>query len=257
MVDLHSHFLPYIDDGAESLEETIEMLKAASRDGITHMIATPHYDRDLYQYEIEDVHKRFQEVIDVAKRENIAMELYLGNELMIKADLDKALSNKHCLSLAGSQYVLVEFPRLVYYENYLNMLYNINVKGYDIIIAHPERYEYVGSNINIVYDLVKHGYLMQIDAGSIIGKWGSDIKKTTIQLLRHNLVHFVGSDAHGHKKRRPELKAAYDEILKIIGKEKADELFIHNGLDVIKNKPINPEDPIRVKKKHWLFGRHR
>ena len=222
MIDIHCHLLPNTDDGSKSFEESLELLKNAFLDGIREIIVTPHYDVESpFHITKENNMKKLNELKELAK--DIDVSLYLGNEIYINKDILKDLDEDKIATMAGSKYILVEFPFLNYAEDYDDYLYDLKKAGYKIIIAHPERYEYVKKDIEFVSRWLNEGYLLQANATSF--KHHSD---TINALLEKRYISFIASD--GHNLNRPiKLKTAYDHVLNEYGKEYADKLFDNNA----------------------------
>lgn len=252
MIDIHSHILYGVDDGSESLDYTLNMLKIAKMEGITSIIATPHYIHGYNCYDTEQLKKRYEEVKQLVKEHHLGIDIYLGNELSIDYRLHKALKDGYAKTLAGSSYILVEFPLGEWSEYLEHVLFKLSVSGYKIIIAHVERYKKVVKNLNLVKDWIEKGYYIQVNAGSITGLQGSIIKEEVLTLIKHNMVHFVGTDCHSPNKRAPYLKEAYSAVSEWVGKDKADQLFNDYPMCILKNHNIPNSYPIGIKPRNIL-----
>ena len=140
MIDIHSHLIPKVDDGSQSLEESLSLLKQAEQDGITELITTPHFMKNgEFRTKALELVQRFSELKQAYKG---PIKLHLGNELYIHPDLPELLEKDEILTLAESDYILVEFPFRDYKDEYDEILYELALR-YRIIIAHPERYNFV------------------------------------------------------------------------------------------------------------------
>ena len=228
MFDIHSHLLPGIDDGSSSFEESLTMLKNAYDDGIRDIIITPHYERDGYFHSNKEANlKLLEELKERAK--DIAINLYLGNEIYINENIIDDLKEGKVSTLANSNYLLVEFPFTYYDDLYDGILYDLKKEGYKIIIAHPERYSYVKEHYDFCLRWLNEGYLLQCNTTSL-----RHHPHTMEYLLKNKWVSFIASD--GHNLNRPvKLKDAYNQILNEYGKEYADELFISNPRIIIES----------------------
>ena len=238
MVDLHSHIIPKIDDGSQSIETSILMLQEAKKAGFTDIFLTPHYIENYYDLDIQTRKEKFEELQKIAKEKNIDINLYLGSEIFINPEIDLLYSKKAILTLNNSRYMLIEIPMndtILYLDDVIE---NLTYMGIVPILAHPERYEYVQNDISVCERLIDKGVLFQMNYGSIIGVYGKDVKKTAIKLLKNNYIHFLGSDVHRKESIYTKIESAKKKIIKIIGKEKFDILTIENPNHIINNIEI-------------------
>lgn len=241
MIDIHSHILYGIDDGAKDLEFSLDLIE--NQPEVTDIIATPHYCRPDHYLSDPETNRGILKEIQKETKTN----LKLGNELFISADLDELLEKKEVLPLADSRYVLVEFPMNSYREEYNEWLYNITVSGYKVIIAHPERYGYVQEDYRFAQGWIEEGYLLQSNADSLKSKQ----KRTIIdRFLKNGWLHFIASDAH-NSFRNPKLKEAYEDISKNYSAEIAYLLMEDNPRAILENSSVN-EMP-RAKKRFWFL----
>lgn len=203
MIDIHMHILPEIDDGARSKEEAVAMAVMAQENGIRKIIATSH--GNWGELTADKYFRAFHGLQELLKEEKISVELYPGMEILMDGSVPDKLREGALLTLNGSRYVLVEFEfteEMWMMEEYLRML---EEDGYIPVIAHAERYFAVQKHIEEVYNWARRGYLIQVNKGSLLGVYGSRERDTAISLLRHNLVHVVGTDAHGIRGRTPRM----------------------------------------------------
>lgn len=226
MIDIHTHLLPAVDDGSQSFEESLELLRNAFNDGITDIILTSHYDTDSYYHkEKEELMPLINELKEKAK--DIGINLYSGNELYANRDIVNDLKTDKCFTLANSKYILIEFPFTYYEEIYDDILYDLKKEGYKIIIAHPERYSYVKEDVEFCLRWLNEGYELQCNSTSL-----KHHQKTMDKLLNRRWVKYMASD--GHNVRRPVLlKDAYNYIVSKYDKDYADELFYKNAKLII------------------------
>ena len=253
MIDLHSHVLPGLDDGAQDIDTSILMLDMAVKAGTTHIFATPHYIKDDLENNSGLVRNTINTVNEIIRLKGIDIKVMSGNEVFICPELPFLVSTGEVCTLNDSSYVLVELPMLDIPLYTKDVIFNLKLKGYTPIIAHPERNKKIYSNLNIVYDLVQCGALMQINSTSINGMFGSEIKKAAFELISHNLAHFVASDAHTLRGRSPKLSKCREQVAERFGKDIADMLFVENGRSVIENKQIIIREPKRIKNKNNFF----
>ncbi|MGL5717463.1 MAG: tyrosine-protein phosphatase [Paraclostridium sp.] len=253
MIDIHCHILPGVDDGSTGLSESIEMAKIASSEGIKKIVNTSHYHFDFKYKKGNELKSILNEFNKVLKDENINIEVILGNELYYTEDLIGKLDELDFFTINDSRYLLIEFSPINLPKNLEDVVYEIRLKKYIPILAHVERYKDIQDNPNLIYDLIKEGALIQVNASSILGKNGKEAKEVSEILIRNDMVHFIGTDAHSSTKRRPLLKEAYMYIKDNYSEEKADLLFKTNAGLVIENLDINIEGPIKYKEKRGFL----
>lgn len=255
MIDIHSHILPDIDDGARTVEESMEIIKNASKNGVTDLIVTPHFILGS-DYDANNVTKR--KLVTKLKRciakEKLPINIYLGNEVFIENDMLK-LKKEHLIStLNNSRYLLFELPLNDNYIGVSDILFELGCKGYTGVIAHPERYAIVKKDPSIVLDFIEKGALVQCNIGSFFGHYGSKAKQAAFLLLKHHAISFIGSDIHhsysDYYDKLDELKKL---MRKYITEEEIEDLFVNNAQKIINNEII-PEPKVEPFKKN-IFGK--
>ena len=196
MIDIHSHLIPNVDDGAKSPEETIELIKEAREAGITDIILTPHYIINSYEQNAETLILLKDKLQQIINSENIKVNLHIGMEVYITDNLVEILKQNKILTLAGSKYLLMELP-LNTNVQYLDMvIFKLIENNIIPIIAHPERYKFVQEDPSKVRELIESGCLIQSNIGSILGIYGKKAKKTIKYLLKNDLINFIATDTH-------------------------------------------------------------
>ncbi|PKM96264.1 MAG: hypothetical protein CVU84_00685 [Firmicutes bacterium HGW-Firmicutes-1] len=231
MMDIHSHIIYGLDDGAKTIEDSELMINMAYNDGIRSMIATPHYNK-YYIYDIESMEKRFQEIVDKFKEDKSDLKFYLGNEAYLDEYLLEALVGGKCKTLGGSQYVLIELSYNSPLQMVKKMLFDIIISGYIPIIAHCERLIGTKDDLNKIIELKEMGCYMQINV-SILNKSKIWLKRWLLKRLKDHTISFVSSDAHNISNRRPILMDAYNMVSKKIGREIADNVFLSNPEKIV------------------------
>lgn len=247
-VDLHTHILPGIDDGAKDTGTSLEMLNIARGDGTGQIVLTPHYIHGSVNNTADIVRKRCIELAGTAAKEGIGLELYPGSEVFLGPEIPELVKEGVICTLNDSMYVLVEFPVMGIPEYTPEILYQLKLAGYVPIIAHPERYEAVAKNPSVLYDYILRGVLCQMNSTSLLGLYGKKVRETALILLRHNMIHFISSDAHTCRGRAPRLQKARDMVAAISGENTAEKLFETNGRAVIENRVIEAPEPAKVSK---------
>lgn len=237
-IDIHSHLLPGIDDGAKDFHTSMEMFRIAEKNGISQMILTPHYKPMHHNASPDGIAKLIEQLNTALMKEKIHMELYVGNELYYSSDIVSLLDEGKACSLANSSYVLVEFGPIDGYEHIRNGIYQMIAGGYRPVLAHAERYDCLRVKPERIRELVGMGCYIQLNAGSILGQSGFGIKRFAKQMLKKQLVHFVATDAHNAKKRAPHLLKCGKYINRKYGWAYARALLYGNPIHVIRNEDI-------------------
>lgn len=256
MIDIHSHILFGIDDGSKSIEESINILNKAIRNGYTDIILTPHY-RFEQNFVCNNLnkYKRFIELQKEVERLELPINLYLGNEITIDEDLFYYLNAEEAMPLNGTRYLLIELPFGNVFEGLDSAIDRLIAKGNIPIIAHPERYLYY-EGLSEFERLLKNGVLFQGNISSLYGKYGAKAKATLEEMLKKNMIHFMASDIHTESQtsydRVEDAKRRVEELTR--SKSIADDLFINNARRVINNEKVNVYTLLKKKYKFKLFG---
>ena len=253
MIDIHSHVVYDIDDGPSDIEMSLDILNSAKLKGVNALFLTSHYMEDGYKASGDRYVERFNAIRDYINREDLQVEIYPGNEVMIYPDMAKDLYDGKFMTLNNSRYVLVELPlteKVMYLEN---VLFEIVSKGYVPIIAHPERYVYFQDDVEYFKVLLSMGALLQINAGSIVGAYGSGAEKTAKYLLKNGMVQFIASDSHSPHRIFDCYPKITSKIKKIVGDENFNLLTVKNPNDVVNNVKINYECYRKPKRGRWLW----
>ncbi len=212
--DIHTHILPGVDDGARDLSVTIQMLKAAKSEGISHIVATPHFDagaRGAAKKELEDA---LEAARSAAKEIDPGMTISLGSEIMNSPGSVDALNEKRANVMAGTRYVLVEFMPSDTYTDIYNSMHNYIMNGYIPILAHMERYEALYKREDCLDELIQLGVYMQMNAASLMGGVLHKRAGYNKKLLKEGYVHFLGSDCHDASARPPLMESMVKKVPK-------------------------------------------
>lgn len=251
MIDLHCHIIPAIDDGSRNLEESKEMAKEAENSGFTHIFCTSHFMEEEYILKNKNqalLNKLREDLL----RESIDVNLYNGNEVYISKGIISWIKKNKFQTLNNSKYILMELPMAKKPSYTDEIVFQILLQGYTPIIAHPERYEFVQEDPNILIEFIKSGVLFQMNYGSIIGAYGKRVEKTATILLKSNMIHFFGTDTHRKNSIYTKMDKIILKIKKIIGEETFEKLSTLNPKTVAENKDLKITEPL-VHKKHFLF----
>ena len=237
-IDIHSHILPGVDDGSDSFETSMRMLRCAVDDGISGIILTPHNKPGHRQRHFSEMMSRVEGLRKMMSEGSINIDLYMGSELYYRNGLLEELENDMAGTMAGSRYVLVEFNPLEDYDYIRNGIYALLTGGYYPILAHAERYRNVCAGKSGIDDLIEMGCYIQVNAGSVMGKAGQKAKHFVRTMLKRRQVHFVATDAHDMEKRAPRLSDCAYFIQKKYGGNYSQQLFNENPLHVIRDEEI-------------------
>ncbi|UOQ45389.1 tyrosine protein phosphatase [Halobacillus salinarum] len=256
MIDIHSHILPGVDDGAQTTEDSLDMARAAVEDGIHTIIATPHHRNGKYDNYKTDILTRVKEFNQQLENHNIPLTVLPGQETRIQGDMIEGLEHNKILPInEDSGYVFVEFPSDHVPRYSKRLLFDIQVAGYKPVIVHPERNSTIIQHPNILFEMVEKGSLTQITAASLVGKFGKKIKRFTHQLIEANLTHLIASDAHNTTTRGFCMKDAFAELEENYGSSMV-YLFAENAGYLVNGEVVVSESPLEIKKKKFLgvFG---
>lgn len=238
MVDIHTHIIFNVDDGSDTIEESVALIKYAASQGVTDIILTPHFT-ERYMYNKEKINENYSKLVEVVEKENIELTLHLGNEIAIYGNMAEILESGIARRLANSKYILIEFPMAIDVNYVLDTIYEARLRGIVPIIAHPERCECFRRNAQLISMAVKEGALIQCNTGSIMGEYGNTAKGIVKRLLQENLIHFFATDTHRkNREGYTELKEVQKQVIKLVGEEKASQLFEYNPMKIIKNEDI-------------------
>ena len=224
MVDIHSHILPGVDDGSESLESSLALIANEIKNGVDKIILTPHYKSGTYDMPCVEIANRFESFKREVESRNLKVKLYLGQEIYVCDKFCDKLDSNDVLTINGTKYLLIEFNYFIE-ADLLKHVSNVIKSGYIPVIAHIERYSYL--DWNILYDLKMMGALIQINSSCFVKNKNKRLMNNAINAIKENCVDFIASDIH--EDRKTSIKKAYKKISKIFGKDKADELFTLNA----------------------------
>ncbi len=217
MIDIHNHLLYGIDDGSKSIEESIDVLKDLEQAGYTDIILTPHYITDSrYDSSRTNNLERLNILKEEVKRNNININLYLGNEIFIDDNIYGLLKDNIISSLNDTDYLLIELPLSGEFSGYLEIFKYLISKGYNVILAHPERYISFQDDFNKIYELENIGVYFQSNIDSLVGKYGPKAEEMIIRLLKENKLSFLATDIHSKKHDYNLWKVAKSRALRYV-----------------------------------------
>ncbi len=227
MFDIHSHILPFVDDGSSSVESSIALIKEEMANGVTDIILTPHFKKGIYEYGTEELKQEFEKFKEEVQNQGLKVNLYLGQEVYCDRDIYNRIKNGSVLTLSNTPYILLEFDYFTE-TDIADYVYNVSMLGYKPIIAHIERYSYL--DWNTIFDLKRMGALIQVNAFSITGDYGRNFQKKVIKAIKKGLIDFVASDIHSG--RDCVMHRAYKILSRHGGRHLADKLFALNAKSI-------------------------
>jgi len=258
LIDLHCHILPGIDDGAASLEKSLVMARQAVRDGIQTVVATPHHLNGLYQNALSDIVTRVNHLSQILEQEAIALKVVPGSEIHVCEGLSRSILKGEAATINGNnKYALLEFPVQSLPHGWEDELFKISLGNVVPVIAHPERLHAFQRNLELLYDLVAMGCMVQLTAMSITGELGEPAMVCSHALLKRRLAHVIATDAHSPEGRPLILSRGVMAAARVLGsREEAETMVTTHPEAIISGKPVEFPEPVRpTRKKWWPFFR--
>ncbi|MEM8533908.1 MAG: CpsB/CapC family capsule biosynthesis tyrosine phosphatase [Chloroflexota bacterium] len=249
MIDLHAHILYDLDDGASTLEESLEMARIAVADGIHTIAATPHSPASIASrhYSPALIVQRLDQLRAALQSAGIELHVVQGTEIAYDGGIVEQLRRGDLLTYGSSRAVLLELSSNRIPPTLENALFNLQVAGYRIVLAHPERIVEVQQDPNLLIPLIERGVCMQITASTLIGEQGRHLQHVCETLLSHAMVHIIASDTHSTSSRPPKLTAAREYAATLIGPAQAETFVTSIPMALLENQPLRLPQPKRVK----------
>ena len=256
MYDIHAHILPSVDDGAETIEDSLNMSKVAAASGTKVMLATPHRKDVTEGSSVTHIAELVDEINKLNQQDGTELELVLGMENHLDLELPQAIQNGSALPMNGTKFILVELP-LFGRPNWLeDTLFQIQLMGFRPVLAHPERIEAFQNDLGLLTLFVRQGMVSQVTAGSLLGYFGRKTRKFTKTLMRRRLVHILASDTHfAQGPRSPKLMPGVDVAARILGVETARAMVMDTPRKILEGVAV--EVPLPEEAEHgrrwWSF----
>lgn len=236
MIDMHNHILFGVDDGAKTIEKSIKLIKEEINKGVNHIIFTPHYKNKGLELDMEKVTLNFVILKELVENEKLNVKLYLGNEIYFGSNFYEVLEKEDFKTLAGSNYILIEFSVIDTPKNIVEMCYEARLKGYIPIIAHVERYSLLYEDTSLLKSLLNEGAHLQVNASTLVNRESKESNKFANFLLKNELVSFVASDVHDMDARGFYLDEAYKMVKRTCSNYYADKIFNLNQQKILSNE---------------------
>jgi len=255
MIDIHSHILPGLDDGAADIEESLAMARIAVNDGIHTVIATPHTLNGIYPNSRSQVLAATGELRAALAKEKIKLELFPGSEAHLNLGMMEKIFSGEAVALNDNQrYLLLEFPFHSIPPGAKQEIFQLQLKGITPILAHAERNYGFQQHFEKIYEFVNMGCLVQITAMSITGDLGREARLCALKMLECRLAHIIATDAHSAMHRPPVLTPGVKKAAKILGStEQAEEMVTARPAAILAGAKIVIPEPQQPVKKRWFF----
>lgn len=239
LIDIHTHLIPNVDDGADSIDETLRLARAAVKEGIEHIVLTPHHNRYWVTNEKAKVEKHFEEVEQAIQTANIPLTVSPSQEIRMNEEFSEELFAGNYLSLDGEgKYYLVEFSWNEFPSFARQYLQEMLDAGITPVIAHPERQRPFLEDPSLLRSLIEMGCISQVTATSIVGGYTEEIRQAAHEMMQENLIHVIASDAHDTVHRPFNLVNALEVLDSEYGTEYKNYL-IDNARKIFKGEPLN------------------
>lgn len=238
MIDVHTHILHNIDDGPRDISESINIIKLQIEEGVTDIVLTPHYNKGKFSASKESVQELYNQLNQELKKQNIKINLHLGQEITVGNNIFDIVNNNKILTMSNSKYILLELDKNNL-KDIDSLIYEIKLLGYIPILAHLERYTKLYKKKYLIDDIIEEGALIQVNAESILDKTNSKSSKFCKYLMTNKLVSFIASDCHNTIERVPNMSKCYRLVKSNYGKKYADEIFIDNPRKMLANKVLD------------------
>lgn len=262
MTDLHVHILPGVDDGSPNLSTSLEMAEMAAQSGVRILAVTPHANQtgiegveDGYvNYESEQLEEQFYRLEREINREHIPISLVRGMEIMSIGPLGKKIRERKLIPLHESYYYLIEVPFDMAPDGIKKRLLEFPAMGKIPVLAHPERYFCVQDTPELLYEFREMGAVLQINKGSVFGRFGEEAERTTRFLLENRLAGCVASDAHGADYRTTDMRPVRQFLEERYGEAYAQLSLKVNPRRILEDRQIFYEpSPERKRKRRWFL----
>ena len=239
IIDIHTHILPNIDDGADSNSEAIEMLKRAKKNGTKQIVLTPHFPNKIFENDIDNsiYNKIFNTFTNNPKVKEIGIKLYSGAEIFCTYQTIELIKKNQVITINNTKYVLIEFFENEHCSFIFECVEVLLKQGYMPIIAHIERYFYLQHNAQLIKELKNLGCIIQVNSNSLT--CGGIRERFADWIFSNSLAHIVASDAHNTFSRTPNLSLAYEELSHRYSFEYAKKLLEINPSNIILGNAIN------------------
>ena len=260
LVDLHAHLLPGLDDGPQTMQESLAMARLAGEDGTEIILATPHQRDVMLGSSIQNVQNLVAQLNEALEQEagpgGRPLRVLPGMENHIELNLPDWVEDGTALTINGTRFILCEPPYTAYPPYADEVLFRLQLMRFVPVIAHPERNTILAEDQKRLKAMVERGMLLQLSAGSFVGEYGPQVQRAAESLLRRGLVHAIGSDMHGTTgPRSPILSQAYRRVAELAGEEQASRLFDETPRMIIHGHEPRADTAAGAARSRWPLAR--
>lgn len=242
MIDIHTHILPGIDDGSPDLDTSLKMARIAYQEGITQMIATPHFISMEKEDSKEIILAKVKKLNNMFMQHGIDLKVYPGAEVFLTPDIPDRYVHGDIFTLADTgKYILIELPMMSFPGYTFDVIYKLNILNIRTIIAHPERNRVIARDTSRVSELIEAGALIQVNSLSFLGIFGKESKSTAQKLYEKGMINFIATDCHTAGGRSPKMAKLYD----IINKKDLKKFTEANSMCIITGEDLPLEEDVR------------
>ena len=260
MIDIHTHILPGMDDGAREMDEAVRICRAAALDGTTTMVATPHTMNGIYTNRADAVRAATEALSAALREQGVDVRVLPGADACMGTELLAGLKDGTVMTINDSgAFVLMELPGFFVPAHASEAVFQLKLMGMTPVITHPERNSTIIDNPELALMLIQAGALMQVTAGSVTGEFGDDIRDFTARLIKRRMVHIIASDTHNLRSRPPGLRRALRAASGLVGPNAAVRMVNETPGAIINGEmplvePPEPEKKTRRRSFISFFG---
>lgn len=239
MIDTHLHILPGVDDGPETLQESLSLARTLVQEGIRAAIATPHYNDEFPQRTAAEIQARVNDLQQQLDLHGIPIRLFAGHEVLIRPGLVEDIQAGRLATLNNSRYLLLELWNSTWLPETERVIFTLLANGIIPILAHPERYRAIQKDPARLAALIKQGVLAQLTASSLTGWQGNTTRRCAENLLKKGLIHCIASDAHGLHRRPPGVLDGLHCAARLLGKDRIYQMIETQPAEIINNVALS------------------
>lgn len=238
MIDIHSHIVPGIDDGARDVAISLEMARIAVGDGITHMVCTPHITPGIYDNDSDIILRKIADLKIVLAENEIPLELFNGADVHVSPDIAQKITARKVPTINNSRYFLLEPSHHVLSPNICQLVKNLMAEGFYPVLTHPERLSWIERHYDIIVELDNLGIIMQITAASLTGRFGKRPTYWSQRMLDEGRIDILATDAHNTSSRPPVLSKARDMVAHQFDENYANMMVFDRPSAILTNQDV-------------------